>query len=511
MWQGLPDQPKVLKWYQQAQVNNTHVAGSFGMNWPVDGTGWFNPNVNSAVATWSAGNPWTRVEIYLKSSTTATSRDGIIRIWINNTLSSDFTNVNIMYNGIEEWQINHTWDGGSRGDLTREWAHYWDHVYWSVRTSGGSGTPRATLTSLTPVSVSLAPGNTQTMTVGMSNSVSSNTSVALSSSNTSVATVPSSVTVNNGQASPQFTCTAVGAGSSTLTASLSGNSFTSAVTVTAASGGGGGGTGTTTTYSHTSQFSTTQSVNGWSYRDGSGNLLSYNASGSLWQSGTHAYLGIWSNGFHPGYTQAAVLRWTAPSTGSARITGTVQDLDTTAGTGVLFTVRYGASTDLYSKDLDGSDAASYAYDVTQSMSAGDFIDFICDAKGSGAYDSTLLNPVIVFTTGSTSSNPGAPTISSFSPTSGLRGSSVTITGTNFNAVAVNNTVTINGVPCTVTSASPTQLVITVANLATTGNLVVTTSNGSATGTTFTVTDPVTPDTPPPTNFGGSAFLLLVMP
>ncbi len=52
-------------------------------------------------------------------------------------------------------------------------------------------------------------------------------------------------------------------------------------------------------------------------------------------------------------------------------------------------------------------------------------------------------------------------ISSFSPTSGAVGTSVTITGVNFNTTAANNIVRLNGVKCTVTSATSTQLVVTI--------------------------------------------------
>ncbi len=52
-------------------------------------------------------------------------------------------------------------------------------------------------------------------------------------------------------------------------------------------------------------------------------------------------------------------------------------------------------------------------------------------------------------------------ISSFSPTSGAVGTSVTITGVNFNTTAANNIVRLNGVRCTVTSATSTQLVVTI--------------------------------------------------
>jgi hypothetical protein len=514
-WMGAQNAPRTLCWNQQGQVYNCHVSGfeSAGC-WPVDGTGKFNPNINSAAATMAAGTGWYKVEIYLKSSTTFTSRDGVIKIWVNNTLSTSHSNVNLSPNGFEEWHINHTWDGSAifaapYRDTSLAWHHYWDQFYVSIpSTTGGGSTP--VLQTLLPVTVSLAPGNTQTMTVGLSANASSNVSVSLSSSATSVATVPSSAVVNSGQSTASFTCTAVAAGSSTITASLSGATATSDVTVT--SSGGGGGTPSNSTYVYNTQYSSTQGSNQWSYRDTAGNLLSYTVADGIWEiESLHPYLAIWSNGFHPGLTAGAVLRWTAPSTGSARITGSVSDYDTSAGDGVVFSIVYGSSSTLFSKDLSGSDAASYAYDVTQSMSTGDFVDFIVTAKSANSYDSTQLTPTIVFTPAGGTTNPNAPTVSSYSPTSGLRGSSVTLVGTNYNTTLTNNTVTFNGVQATVTSASATQLVCTVPSSATTGSLVISTSAGSATAGTYTVTDPVTPVVPTPTNFGGSAMLLLVLP
>lgn len=504
-WHGQPGTatPRTLMWYQQAPYNNTHVAGVFNTNYPVDGTGYFIPNINSAAATFVAGNAWTKIELYLKSSTTGTSRDGTIRIWVNGTLSSDFTNVNLMPGGIEEWNFTHAWDGGDRGD-TAKWAHYWDHFYCSTRTSGGVIVP--VLSALTPASVTLTPGNTQTFTVSMNTAVTSSSTISVSSSNPAVATVPASVTVSSGQTSTTFTATAVGVGTSTLSTVYGSSSRTANVTVTSSGGGGGG---TTTTYAHSAQFSSTQDSNGWSYRDTSGSLLTYSSGSGLWNNPAHVYLGIWGTGCHPGYSVGSVLRWTAPRNGSARITGSVADVDLSAGDGVLFEIKYGSATTLYSKDLSGSDATTYAYDVTQTMSAGDFIDFIVTAKTNGAYDSTSLNPSIAFSEGST--NPLAPVISSFTPTSGTRGVSVTVVGANFSGTIANNIVTVNGVLATVTSASPTQLIFTVPQAATTGAVQITTSTGSATGSTFTVTDPVTPDIPPASNFGGNAFLLLVMP
>lgn len=59
------------------------------------------------------------------------------------------------------------------------------------------------------------------------------------------------------------------------------------------------------------------------------------------------------------------------------------------------------------------------------------------------------------------STSGPPTISSFSPTSGPIGTSVTITGTNFDTSASNNIVYFGTVKATVATAASTQLTVTV--------------------------------------------------
>ncbi|TAJ78803.1 MAG: hypothetical protein EPO42_07290 [Gallionellaceae bacterium] len=101
------------------------------------------------------------------------------------------------------------------------------------------------------------------------------------------------------------------------------------------------------------------------------------------------------------------------------------------------------------------------------------------------------NPFVVRTSGSNS-----PTITSL-PSSGTLGSSVTIGGTNFDAVKENNLVTFNGTPALVSQAivptsavMATSLVVTVPD-ATNGNLTVTTPNGTAISShTFIVNPPV---------------------
>ena len=84
----------------------------------------------------------------------------------------------------------------------------------------------------------------------------------------------------------------------------------------------------------------------------------------------------------------------------------------------------------------------------------------------------------------------APTLTALAPASGLVGSTVTLTGTNFTGAT---TVTFNGVAATAfTVVSATQITATVPTSATTGKIGVTTPGGTATSTaSFTVVGPPT--------------------
>jgi subtilisin-like proprotein convertase family protein len=84
----------------------------------------------------------------------------------------------------------------------------------------------------------------------------------------------------------------------------------------------------------------------------------------------------------------------------------------------------------------------------------------------------------------------APTVTSFTPTSGPPGTAVTITGTNLQGVT---SVTFGGVPSTsITNNTPTSVTATVPANAVTGPIGVTTPNGTATSaTSFTVVPPPT--------------------
>src|SRR5579859_5868778 len=82
----------------------------------------------------------------------------------------------------------------------------------------------------------------------------------------------------------------------------------------------------------------------------------------------------------------------------------------------------------------------------------------------------------------------APSITSLSVTSGVVGTSVTITGSNLGATQGSGTVSFNGTEATPTSWNATSIVVTVPVEATTGNLVVSASGVASNGINFTVVE-----------------------
>lgn len=92
------------------------------------------PNVNPVQLI--KGN-WTKVEAYVKKSTTATSRDGIVRWWVNGILSGNYTNINYGQSGLNEWVWSETWDGTVTNPTPSvDWSWYIDQLHISI--PGGS-------------------------------------------------------------------------------------------------------------------------------------------------------------------------------------------------------------------------------------------------------------------------------------------------------------------------------------------------------------------------------------
>ena len=105
------------------------------------------PNVSNQLITIGA---WTKFEVYVKSSTTATSRDGIVRWWVNGVLTGNYTNMNYAPGGLNEWQWNNTWDGAQDMGTsnTVDWEHWLDDLH--ISTGNGSGSGGSTPVDTTP-------------------------------------------------------------------------------------------------------------------------------------------------------------------------------------------------------------------------------------------------------------------------------------------------------------------------------------------------------------------------
>lgn len=81
---------------------------------------------------------WTKLEAYIKGSTTPTSRDGIVRWWVNGVPAGNYTNVNYAPNGLNEWVWSETWDGTVNPAPTTDWSHFIDHIHISIPGSSSS-------------------------------------------------------------------------------------------------------------------------------------------------------------------------------------------------------------------------------------------------------------------------------------------------------------------------------------------------------------------------------------
>jgi hypothetical protein len=163
---------------------------------------------------------------------------------------------------------------------------------------------------------------------------------------------------------------------------------------------------------------------------------------------------------------APVVASFAPPSGAA---GTIVVLTGTNFTGAT-SVRF-----------NGTAAAVFSVDSSTQITAT-----VANGSSTGKISVTTAGGTATSANSFTVTDP--PTISSFNPTSGVAGTSVTITGTNFTgatAVKFNATAAAN---FTVNSA--TQITATVGNGTTTGKITVTTPTGSAlSATNFTVNVP----------------------
>lgn len=112
------------------------------------------------------------------------------------------------------------------------------------------------------------------------------------------------------------------------------------------------------------------------------------------------------------------------------------------------------------------------------VASGDF-----DNDGKSDLVSALFNEDVISVFRNTiATAAGAPTITSFSPTNGSIGTTVTITGTNFSATPINNSVRFNGIIATVVSSTTTSITTIAPSGATTGPISISVGCGTVTST-----------------------------
>jgi YD repeat-containing protein len=114
--------------------------------------------------------------------------------------------------------------------------------------------------------------------------------------------------------------------------------------------------------------------------------------------------------------------------------------------------------------------------LTATTSVNNRAELDIEGTVNGNYDSLFTVPLPT----------PAPAISNLSPASGLIGTAVTITGTNFGATQGTSTVKFNGTSATPTTWTDTSIVAPAPSGTTTGNVVVTARGQASNGVTFTV-------------------------
>jgi len=163
--------------------------------------------------------------------------------------------------------------------------------------------------------------------------------------------------------------------------------------------------------------------------------------------------------------------------GSYTVQASAAGYVTKSQTSVSVTSGANATTNL-GLSAQGSDAITYVYDELGRLVG------VVDAQGDVAtYSYDAVGNILSIGRGSG----GMTSIIQFIPSSGPVGTSVTISGAGFSTTPSQNSVSFNGTPATVSSATATQLLVSVPAGATTGTIAVTTPSGTATSSSsFTV-------------------------
>jgi YD repeat-containing protein len=178
------------------------------------------------------------------------------------------------------------------------------------------------------------------------------------------------------------------------------------------------------------------------------------------------------------------------TSGSVTFSGVAASTSSWASTAIIATVPVGTTTGNIVVTAGGHSSSPYPFTLNNGPVSYVYDDLgrliaVIDVNGNAAeyaYDSVGNIQIISHFTSAQVS------IIDFGPESGPTGALVTINGTGFSTTPSQDTVKFNSVTATVSSATNSQLQVTVPSAATTGPISVTSPNGSATSTmNFAVT------------------------
>jgi len=125
---GAPGGPYHLIVNAEFTTSNGHLDNSTGED---PGARYLSGNANGGNYVVTPGQ-WYEIELYFRMSTTSTSRDGIVRWWVNGTLVGDYSTVNFdLAHAFDEFHFSPTW-GGIGSSKTEEDYFWYDHVRLSV-------------------------------------------------------------------------------------------------------------------------------------------------------------------------------------------------------------------------------------------------------------------------------------------------------------------------------------------------------------------------------------------
>lgn len=126
----------------------TTQGGPYWVDMSVGGVGADNSHLGNGVFTGTTQvslGVWHRVEIYAKRSTNATSRDGIVRCWLDGVLQVNYTNVNFP-SGFNQVQFTNSWDNYEPNFPNAYDEHRYGHVHVS-EPHGSDFVPPPTITT----------------------------------------------------------------------------------------------------------------------------------------------------------------------------------------------------------------------------------------------------------------------------------------------------------------------------------------------------------------------------